>query len=305
MKKKGHLVKGGLLALSILFILAGCGQNQSPVSPTGSLDDEACIRALVEENEDMFSYDYQDGSEEVAARSDEPALSKELNGIEPVAFWREITDREKNIDIYIYKDSLGAHAEVTITTSLQGWFHTVTMDSEYTKEIDDTAVRYAYLERSAAGAGQVTARHGGWELKAVSGWEVASNPCTKMIYSVQVTSSSGAVDTTITDMSSLWDVEDLFVLEPGDSVTLTVDTGNPEDLVFLHAPLFFRRPFQHIGGGVFQGTWVTADGPSMPPRPRHATIDVIDHGTVFDDGLPYDSRAWGMIYFVGEGPEVD
>jgi len=303
MKKKEHLVQGGLLTLAILFILGGCGQNQSPVGPTGSLDDEACIRAFVEDNAEMFSYDYQDGSEEIAAGSDEPALSKELDGIDPVAFWREITEREKDIDVHIYKDSLGAHAEVTITTSLQGWFHTVTMDSDYTKEIDDTAVKYAYLERPANPQGE--ARHGGWVRRAVSGWEIVSDPCTKMIYSVQVTSSSGAVDTTITEVSSLWDLEDLFVLEPGDSVTLTVDTGDPEDLVFLHAPHFFRRPFQHIGGGIFQGTWVTVDGPNVPPRPRHATIDVIDHGAVFDDGMPYDSRAWGMVYFVGEGPVGD
>ena len=305
MKKKGDLVKGGLLAMAILFVLGGCGQNESPLSPTGTLDDEACVRSLVEDNAELFSYDYQDGSEEIAAGGDDPAMIKELDGIDPVAFWREITDREKDVDIHIYKDSLGAHAEVTITTSLQGWFHTVTMDSDYTKEIDDTAVRYAYLERSAHQTGEAHARHGGWELKAVSGWEVVSNPCTKMINSVQVTASSGAVDTLLTDVSSLWDLDELFVLEPGDSVTLTVDTGNPEDLVFLHAPRFFRRPFQHIGGGIFQGTWVTADDPNGPPRPRHATIDVIDHGTVFDDAMPYDSRAWGMVYFVGEGPLAD
>jgi hypothetical protein len=303
MKKKGHLVSGGLLAFAILFILGGCGQNESPVGPTGSLNDEASIRALVEDNFELFSYDYQDGSEEVAMSGEDAALSKELEGIEPVAFWREITDRVKEIDIHIYKDSLGAHAEVTITTELHGWFHTVSMDSHYTKEIDDTAVRYAYLERPADERGE--ARHGGWELRAVSGWEVVSDPCTRTIYSVQVTSSSGAVDTTITEVSSLWDLEDLFVLEPGDSVTLTVDTGDPEDLVFLHAPHFFRRPFQHIGGGIFQGTWVTADGPDVPARPRHATIDVIDHGAVFDDALPYDSRAWGMVYFVGEGPATN
>jgi len=27
-------------------------------------------------------------------------------------------------------------------------------------------------------------------------------------------------------------------------------------------------------------------------------VDVIDHGTIFDDQAPYDSRAWGMNYRV-------
>jgi hypothetical protein len=303
-KKERQLAMVGLLAVTILFVLAGCGQNQGPVGPSASLDDEAYVRAYVEDNSDLFSYDYQDGSEEVADGGDDAALSKMLADIDPVAFWREITYREKDIDIHIYKDSVMAHAEVTITVALQGLFHTVTMDSDYTKEIDDTAVRYAYLERPLPG-GQTRETYGGWELKAISGWEIVSNPCTKVINSVQVTSSSGLIDTTITEVSSLWDLEDLFVLDPGDSVTLTVDTGDPEDLVFLHAPHFFRRPFQHIGGGLFRGTWATVEDPPYPSRPRHATIDVIDHGTVFDDTMPYDARAWGMVYFVGEGPAVN
>ncbi len=301
-KKEEYLVRIGLLAVGILFVLAGCAQNQSPVGPTDS-PDETYLRAFVDDNSELFTYDYQDGSGEVADGGGDPAMSKLLAEIDPVVFWREITHRTKNIDISIYQDSLMDYAEVTITTTLQGLFHTVTMEVDYTKDIDDTAVRYAYLERS--GSEQVGRRYGGWELKAISGWEIVSNPCTKVIHSVQVISSSGSIDTTITDVSSLWNLEDLFVLDPGDSVTFTVDTGNPDDLVFLHAPHFFRHPFRHIGGGVFQGTWVTAADPPHPARPRHATIDVIDHGTVFDDLMPYDSRAWGMSCFVGPGPVMN
>lgn len=298
-KKKEHVVRIGLLAVSILFVLAGCAQNQSPVGPADSLD-ETYVRIFVEDNSELFTYDYQDGSQELADGGGDPAMSKLLTDIDPVTFWREITHRERHMDISVSQDSLIDRAEVTISTTLQGLFHTVTMEADYTKDIDDTAVRYAYLERSSSEhAGR---RYGGWQLKAISGWEIVSNPCTKVINSVRVTSSSGSIDTTITDVSSLWDLEDLFVLDPGDSVTFTVDTGNPDDLVFLHAPHFFRHPFRHLGGGVFQGTWVTAADSPHPARPRHATIDVIDHGAVFDDLLPYDSRAWGMSYFVGSRP---
>lgn len=294
-----------LLATAVLLALAGCGKSQGPVAPSTSMTDEENLKAFVEDNPDLFYYDYQDGSEGVENGGEALALLKD---IDPVAFWREITYREKEVDVHIVHDSLLTYADVTITVYLQGLFHTVTMDSDYTKEIDDTAVRYAYLEKNNPGHTSDTVRpHGGWELKKVSGWEITSDPCTKEIYSVQITSSSGLVDTTITDVSGLWDLEDLFVFDPGDSVTLTVDTGNPTDLVFLHGPFFCRRPFQHIGGGVYQGTWVTAEGPhaEVKPRPRHAAIDVIDHGSVFDDQMPYDSKAWGMVYFVGEGPVTD
>lgn len=306
MKKKGRPIMAiELLILAVLFALGGCGKSESPVGPTSSADDEISLRVYVEENPELFSYGIDDGSEGSRLMSEDSGLAK---GIEPVAFWREITSRERDMDVHIVHpggDSI-SYADVTITTYFWGIFHTVTMEGEYTKEIEDTAVRYAYFEREHHGQSQGTGhRYGGWVLKKVSGWEVSSNPCTKEIYSLQITSSSGLVDTTITDVSSLWDLSALFVFDSGDSVTLTVDTGNPDDLVFLHAPQCVRRPFQHIGGGLYTGTWVIAEDSHHAARPRHAAVDVIDRGTVFDDQVPYDSRAWGLVYFVGEGPEAD
>jgi len=301
-KKEPTIIIVGILFVAILFVIGGCGKSTSPVGPQLTGDDETNLRVLIEDNPELFSYDIEDGSEESQGVNQDIGNAKT---IEPVAFWREITSREREVDIHITHpggDSLPC-AEVTITTYYRGLFHTVSMDSEYTKEIDDTAVRYAYLEKESHDGSDAQMRaYGGWRLKKVSGWEVASDPCTKEIYSLQIT--SGSVDTTIADMSSLWDLEDLLAFDPGDSVTLTVDTGNPEDLVFLHAPLCVRRSFKHIGGGIFTGTWVTTEDPHVAARsrPRHAAIDVIDHGTVFDDELPYDSRVWGMVYFVGENP---
>jgi len=300
MKKKGlQIVMVEFLVLAVLFVLGGCGKSQGPVGPDSSGGDEASLRAFVEDNPDLFTFDFDDGSQASQNLSPDQAL---LKTIEPVAFWREITDRERDVEIQIFYpggDSI-PYAEMTITDYIQGLFHTVTMDSAYTKEIDDTAIRYAYFEKDSVGG-----PFEGWELKKVSGSEIASNPCTKEILSVHISSSSGLVDTTITDISDLWYLEDLFVFDLGDSVTLTVDTGNPDDVVFLHAPFFHRHPFKHIGGGVFEGTWVTAEEHISFRRPRHAAIDVIDHGTIFDDEMPYDSRAWGMVYYVGEGPDLE
>jgi len=301
--RKAPVVTLALLVAAALFVLGGCGQNQGPVGPDISDSDEVTLRSFVDEYPDLFTFEYQDGSQEGGEGIPESTLPKP---IDPVAFWREITDKQREVEIHIVQDSITT-AQVTVTTYIQGLFHTVTMDSHYTKEIDDTAVRYAYFEKEKPEPAETNRRHRGWKLTKISGWEIVSNPSTKQINSLQVTSSSGLVDTVITDMSSLWDVEDLFVFQPGDSITLTVDTGNPQDLVFLHAPRVFRRPFKHIGGGVFTGTWVTGQWPSVDvrPRARHATIDVIDHGTVFDDQLPYDSMAWGMVYFVGVRPVVE
>jgi hypothetical protein len=290
--------------LAILFVLGGCGKNESPMGPEISSDDETALRTFVGDNPELFTFDFEDVSLESQNGTSDQTL---LRDIDPVAFWREITQRGMEVDVHIVfpgGDTL-PYAEVTVTGHIQGLFHTVTMDSHYTKEIDDTAVMYAYFEGRKPTESVNERPYRGWKLKKISGVEIASNPCTKEILSVKISSSSGLVDTTIADVSSLWDIKDLFVFQPGDSVTLTVDTGNPEDLVFLHAPFFFRRPFQHIGGGIFVGTWVTARDPHFARRWRHAFIDVIDHGSVFDDEMPYDSRAWGMVYFVGARLDLD
>jgi len=287
MKKLGSI----LVALLFLgsLILIGCGQKGTSVGPEEEISERAEIEGLIKSNSDYFTSD-------VRIDSSAYPLGKILEGIEPVSFFREINQVTKDIDIHIvHPDSGISYAEVAVTANLIGQFHTITMDSTYLKPIDDTAVRFAYFEKT--GRPWTPRHHRGWELKKISGVEINSNPCTKVIRSVHISSDQGSVDTTITDVTTLMDKEDIFTFKPGELVTLEVETDSPDDIVFLHTHRR-RMPFQHIEGELYVGSWRTTTDPWHFRWPKHAAVDVIDHGTIFDDQAPYDSRAWGMSYRV-------
>lgn len=295
----GNLLKGGemrklgsiLVALLLLgsLLLVGCGQKGTSLGPEAEITDRAEIEGLIKSNSDYFTSD-------VRIDSSAYPLGKVLEGIEPVSFFREIKQFTKDIDIHIVHPDTGVpYAEVAVTANLIGQFHTITMDSTYLKPIDDTAVRFAYFEKT--GRPRPPRHHRGWELKKISGVEIYSNPCTKVIKSIHISSDLGSVDTVIIDVTTLMDKEDIFTFKPGELVTLEVETDSPEDIVFLHIP-HKRMPFQHVGGGLYVGSWRTTTDPWHFRWPKHAAVDVIDHGTIFDDQAPYDSRAWGMNYRV-------
>ncbi len=290
------MVKLKTIPIALLFlgplVLGGCGQKGTSLGPeeiSGDISEKAEIAGLISADPEHFAFD-------VRVDSTTYPLGKALAGIEPVSFFREIKQVTKDIEVHIvYPDSGVPYADVTVTAELIGQFHTVTMDSTYLKPIDDTAVRFAYFERT--GRPRNPRHRRGWELKKISGVEIHSNPCTKVIKRIHISSDQGSVDTTITDVSTLVDKEEIFTFKPGEVVTLEVETDSPEDIVFLHAH-HRRMPFHHIGGGLYVGSWRTTTDPRCFGRPRHAAVDVIDHGTIFDDQAPYDSRAWGMCYRV-------
>ncbi len=278
----------GLLFLGSL-VLVGCGQKGTSLGPEEEISERAEIEGLIKSNSDYFTWD-------VRIDSSAYPLGKVLEGIEPVSFFREIDQVTKDIDIHIvHPDSGVPYAEVAVTANFIGQFHTVTMDSTYLKLIDDTAVRFAYFEKT--GRPRNPRHRRGWELKKISGVEINSNPCTKVIRSVHISSDLGSVDTTITDVTALMDKEDIFTFKLGELVTLEVETDSPEDIVFLHTHCK-RLSFQHIEDGLYVGSWRTSTDPWRFRWPKHAAVDVIDHGTIFDNQAPYDSRAWGMSYRV-------
>jgi len=244
---------------------------------------------LIKSNSDYFTWD-------VRIDSSAYPLGKVLEGIEPVSFFREIDQVTKDIDIHIvHPDSGVPYAEVAVTANFIGQFHTVTMDSTYLKLIDDTAVRFAYFEKT--GRPRPPRHHWGWELKKNCGVKISPNPCTQERMSGHISSDLRSVDTTIADVTALMDKEDICTFKPGELVTLEVETNNPEDIVFLHTHCK-RMPFQHVGDGLYVGSWRTTTDPRHFRWPKHAAVDVIDHGTIFDGQAPYDSRAWGMTYRV-------
>lgn len=289
------------LAIALLMMAAGCEE-----SPTEADEDLAAIESLILEEADLFTADLFNA--QGAEDPDTPIPGKALEDIVPWRWGRQILDVSREIDIDIDDPADGpATASVTWNATWTGVFHVIdTTAAHYSKDFTDDAVRYAtFIKSGAAGTA-----HRGWRLDTVSGTTIMSDPNTVQITSVTITSTDG-IDTTFTDVSTLREREDLITFAPTDTVTITVTTGNPDDIVMIHYPAWatgqgtrnhVRRRLRSNQDGTFTGQWITRgmvwrNGQLRNP-PRHVTIEVLSHGTIFTDDEPYDSMAWGFPYIV-------
>jgi hypothetical protein len=282
-----------LIVLSgVAVALPGCFQSDS--SPASASDaasvEEAAIQSVIsgEEGEltdpDVMYYD--DGA-------DGPAGAP----IATQAWWRELLDMNKTVVIDMQRsDGDFASASVSVTAEATGLLHLVLGDAdtraELTKDFHDTGARSLYFERVRTELDHRPNR--GWHLVALSGVSIASPGTTRTIHSVRL--QAGDVDETITDVTPLVRVVDLLTLPAQTQVTVTVDTGDATDHVYLHRRLLRKRiELVNNGDGTFSGGFMTGN----TARARHIAIDVLSDGTLYDDQAPYDNVAWGIPYHVG------
>jgi hypothetical protein len=223
--------------------------------------------------------------------------------IDPLTFWREVTERHVVRDVRINHE-LGI-AEVAIYKEIWGTLNIVDEDMiEYEKRMHHEGTRYAVFHRNADiapfyGGGNGTThryRRGRWTLAEVSG--LVANSVETLTMDIEwIRVQSATVDTIITDPLALLEVpEDIMHFALGEEVTVTV-SGPPEDsILFLHTRRS-RSPFQY-DAGVFVGTWtVSHEGAHC------AGVQALAHDSIFDSEYPDDSLVWAMPYAVGEAPE--
>ena len=292
-------IAAALLALG-LFVLAGCG-DAITMTDVSELNDEEALREFIED------HGFFDEAEIYGAESMVSDGTDSREEIDPLTFWREVTERHVVRDVYI--DHEEGIAEVTIYKEIWGTLNIIDENMvEYEKPMHHEGVRYAVFQRDDDvstrnnyghhGETGNTHRHrrGRWTLTAISGLVANSvETLTMDIEWIQV--QSATVDTTITDPSVLMAVPDeIMHFEMGEEVTVTV-SGPPEDaILFLHTR-GHRSPFQY-DGGAFVGMWtVSHDGV------HGAGVQALAHDSIYDSEYPDDSLIWGMPYEVGEEPE--
>ncbi len=288
------------LAAVIALLAAGCDEN-----PTALDEDLSAIQELILEEADFFTADLF--AAEGAEDPDTPLPGRLLADIVPWRWGRQIMDVERDIDISIDDSADPAVATVTWNATLTGLFHIIdTTGTAYSKDLEDNAVRYATFVRS----GDTSGPRRGWRMASISGTTVLSNPNTVSITEAHLT-SSGGLDTTFTDVSTLVDREDVPVFTAQDTIEVTVTTGNEDDIVLIHYPAWasghnnrhhVRRRMSNNGDGTYSTGWVTRglvwrNGQLRNPA-RHVTIEVLSRTTIFDDVAPYDSVAWSLVYRV-------
>ena len=284
-----------------LFVLAGCG-DAITMTDVSELSDEEALREFIED------HGFFDETEIYGAESMVSDGSGSREPIDPLTFWREVTERRVIRDVYINHEE--GIAEVTIYKEIWGTLNIIDENMvEYVKPMHHEGVRYAVFQRnynvstgnynaSLASGEKYRHRRGRWTLTAISG--LVANSVETLTMDIEwIHVQSATVDVTITDPSVLMAVPDeIMNFEMGEDVTVTV-SGPPEDaILFLHTR-GHRSPFQY-DGGAFVGTWtVTHEGVHC------AGVQALAHDSIYDSEYPDDSLIWAMPYEVGDEEESE
>lgn len=289
-------------------LLAGCSDNStepSGLAPTTQEPSQAdLLDALVPAvgliEEGLFA----DPMETSLASSTPSSQEAVASPIQPLWFWRHITDVRRSYEFaYADSDSVGrpTTAIVTIHKRLFGTFNIVpdpeNEDDPRTvirKELRDHWVRRVRLRRVLRWDGDGER----WRVAAVSGVKVTSRDATSEIVSLHV--EAGAVDTVITEPLAFFNLRRILRFDEGAEVTLTVTTNRSDDVVLLYRA-WHREKMTNNGDNTYTATFPAGDLEGW----RHFGVNALSHGTLYDDELPYDSRAWILPYVIASTPEVD
>ena len=284
-----HRSLGTAMIVGTALAVSGClNVNDSSTEPVGS-DEEGIQNVIFEEMNEYADTDvrwYDEGSDIPNA----PVTTHRWR--------RELLNFDRNVVIEIDRpDGEVPTAFVTMTGEATGLLHLWACEADdlvhYAKDFDDTGTR-SMMFRRVRQADRPTDRHRGWKLIAISGVEIASAGTTRNINSVRI--QTGDIDETITGVRDLTRLGDLLDLPMDVDVTVTVDTGDATDAVFLHRRHRERRTqLESNDDGTFSGVFHTGGRPG----PRHIAIDVLSNGSIYDSEEAYDNRAWGIPMLVG------
>jgi hypothetical protein len=300
-KSKSGILLGGMLIVVMIFSITSCKKS---TSPTTNLDQEA-ISKLVADDSSIFTAELTDPT--IPDTSGFPKIV----GVDQVWFWwRVINSVTRTLNISIYPEDsthLYPYAYVTVTSTLAGSLHIIGKDSlnykiHLVKPLTEQAVKIAYFVKKGANEDP----YRGWSLEGVSGVVSHSIPDnSRQIVQVHLISPGKDLLFTEDDITEITLRDSILTFQEGDSVTLTVTTGDASDSVYLHThkPFSgrwpFRQAFTNNGDGTFTGTWVVCPLDSLCDCTyRHAAIDVIKHASLDTVDGPYDSRIWGVLYRV-------
>jgi hypothetical protein len=291
-------------------VLAGCsGSSTEPEGPAPNTQEpsqadllEAMGPALSLIEEGLFA----DPTETSLAGASPTSQEAVASPIQPLRFWRHIRDVQRSYEFaFADSDSVGrpTTAIVTIHKRFAGTFNIVPEPENegdprtvIRKELRDHWVRRVKLRRIVR---LDDTRYGDrWRVAAVSGVKVTSRDATSEIASVHV--EAGALDTTITEPLAFFNLRRILRFDEGAEVTLTVTTTRSDDVVLLYRS-GHREKMTNNGDNTYTATFPAGDLEGW----RHFGVNALSHGTLYDDELSYDSKAWILPYVIASTPEVD
>jgi hypothetical protein len=313
---------------ALLFILWGCSQDKAPTDSTLSDEDQIMSEIQIIEGSADEDYFYADIDEESEENFGEPFESALYKPIIPLRFGRvRLHPLVKNIRIVFTSDTT---AEAHFLKTIRGNFVSLVADTSET----DTVKLYRTVRPMGHEFERVVhfvKRGDRWMLQDFSmvlgnSLGVVNTADAEIVNStLQITKlviEVGDRSVEITDPLDYFQTrENIFSFNQGTTVKLKVHINNTSinpvgfpgmpdqtELVRLHHARHRLRRMHKInmfsyvgkddvGDNVYEGRWVVGEWRGV----HHATIDVIDNGTIFDDDInkyPYNSTTWSTPYKV-------
>ncbi len=321
-------IPAAFVALLAAGLIAGCGASTGTLAPTATSAETrneaevtgvlATMPALAED--DLFMSAEETGLS-AAANAALGRVATPATAIRPLRFWRHITGVTRSFEFEFFApDSNGdpTRAFVTIHKRLTGTFDIATptpadgdseaIDVAIASTSGDPAVDPAdprivrkrlmdHWQRRVAlvRVDPVGSNRHIWKIAGTSGVRVKSvAPVTSTAPDTHIESlriQKANLDTTLSDPLELFRLRRILAAAPGEAVRLTVTTGADDDVVVLvHRGMRFL--FHNDGGGFYSATWIVPRVAGI----HHFGVNVLSHGTLFDDAAPYASDAWLLPY---------
>ena len=296
-----------IVLLMIIISVIGCGKKGLSDVDT----DETAIRDFIASDTLWFNttrhYEGEatdDSGGTGGISGYEPGMVGTFGEITPLHWGRQILGHPNpQVTIDINGDSAYVAWELHNT----GYFNIFAWDPDsglsgdwvfIKKDLDETVRISAVFKRT----GQPGDPYRGWDLYAISGAWGASEPeglRTVNIDSLRIECTTYP-DTVFTTPLGVTPILETLTFAPGETVTLTLYSNDPDARVFLHVfrniwPYHIRIPFTYNNNnGSYTGTWNV----EIIPAVRIAVFDMIHKNTLEDDEYIYDSNGWLLFYLV-------
>ena len=321
----------GLMIIGQLFGLTGCMKDTPNGPGGGSTNDQDAIMQMVQTD----SLGEISASDETTINDygpvfDDFGLQKEATTTRPLRWGRKIDNISRHIDVQIFGDSA---AIATITKTITGSF-IIAATYQDTGHIADTIITKPFTERVQRKirfhrVARTEFYERNWIPVAITLVEGSTQPESVNLFTIRsIEYTFPWAKDTVTDPLNTWlrfgrVINGVPVLRVGDSVEvrLTVVSQDSQaeravlryvDVNPLRLPPFpvlgVRRIKMHldytaIGDGDFyirsySAKFYGALGNLLTIGRFHAVVDVMSHGSLYDDAQPFSNRFWGLPYIV-------
>ncbi len=207
-----------------------------------------------------------------AQTHDQPVVSIEVTGDSAWVSWS--------------RSNFGSIYSLAYPDSGQAWVL-------WTKALSEKAeIRATFLREGSTGDDDR-----GWKLNSISLASGKSATNTVRVDSLRIKSSLYPNLLIKDPLNTYYRVDSLIAFKPGEAVTVTLYTNEPNGHAFLHTfilawPFYIRLPFTRKTGGVYEGTW----NAQLVATPRFAIFDLMPHSTLYTPSGAYDFNGWLFPY---------